>query len=227
MAVNNLVFDVNETLLDLHPLDALFAELFGDADTRRQWFAGMLHWSTVTTLTGRYEDFSALAGYCLDALAARHGIALSESQRRRVFDAIATLPPHADVVESLERLRDAGFTLVALTNSAQATVDAQFAHAGLTGYFVHVLSVDAARCFKPHPNAYALVPGTLGCAHADLRLIAAHDWDVTGAMRAGYYGAFVARDGGVINAAGETPDIVGHDLNEVTDRLIENARKGD
>ena len=36
------VFDVNETLLDLRALDPAFAQVFGDAGVRREWFAQMI-----------------------------------------------------------------------------------------------------------------------------------------------------------------------------------------
>lgn len=220
MPRTHLVFDVNETLLDLSPLDTVFAELFGDAGARRRWFGALLHWSTVATLTRRFMNFSELAGHCLDQLAARRGTPLAAADRQRVFDVVGTLPPHDDVPGALGHLRRQGFQLVALTNSAQATVDAQFAHAGLTDYFDHVLSVEAAACYKPHPNAYAVATGTLGARPESVRLIACHDWDVTGAMRAGLKAAFVARGDARLNAAGETPDIVGPDLTDVAGRII-------
>lgn len=220
MPNRHLVFDVNETLLDLSALDPIFEDLFGDRATRRTWFMSLLHWSTVTTLTGRYLDFSELAAHCLDALAADRGIDLRPTQSQRVFDTIATLAPHPDVAPALDRLRDHGFTLVALTNSAQKTVDSQFRHAGLTDRFDRILSVDAARCYKPHPDAYAVASNALACPPADLRLIACHDWDVTGALRAGLAGAYVARDGRQVNAAGDIADITGADLGEVAERII-------
>lgn len=219
MAASHLVFDVNETLLDLGPLDPVFADLFSAADARKRWFARLLHWSTVTTLTGEFIDFSTLAGHCLDQLADEHGIALGDS-RQRVFDTIATLAPHEDVRAALTSLRQAGFGLTALTNSAQSTVDTQFDNAELTALFDHVLSVERARCYKPHPAAYQVAAEVLGEPLANLRLIAAHDWDVTGALRAGMQAGFVARGGATLNAAGERPDIVGGDLADVADQLI-------
>ena len=37
-----LLFDVNETLLDMAALDSHFVRLFGDARVRREWFTTML-----------------------------------------------------------------------------------------------------------------------------------------------------------------------------------------
>lgn len=216
----HLVFDVNETLLDLSPLDPVFETIFGDARFRALWFARLLHWSTVTTLTGQFKDFGALAGDCLENLAADQGIALNTDQRQKVFNTIATLPPHPEVRTTLESLKKNGYALTALTNSSQETVDTQFANAGLTPLFDHVLSVDAARCYKPHPDAYAVATQALNKPAADLRLIACHDWDVTGAMRAGLQAAYVARGGKSINPAGDTPDIIGQDLGDVADQIL-------
>lgn len=220
MPTTHLVFDVNETLLDLSTLDPVFRDLFGDTHSRREWFASLLHWSTITTLTGQFIDFPRLAGHCLDQLAARRDVALAADQRQRVFAAVATLQPHDDVRPALTRLRDAGFTIAALTNSAQTTVDTQFANAELGDAFDRVLSVEAAARYKPHPEAYAVASDALDAAPGALRLIACHDWDVTGALRAGLKAAFVARGDASLNAAGERPDIVGHGLADVAERII-------
>lgn len=223
MPRHHLVFDVNETLLDLSSLDAVFADLFGDSRARSAWFASLLHWSTVTTLSGAYRDFSALAGDCLDTLATSYERPLAYSDRERVFAAIGSLAPHPEVPDALTRLKTAGFTLVALTNSAQASVDRQFEQAGLTPLFAHVLSVDRARVFKPHPQAYAVAAHALDCPLGAIRLIAAHDWDVTGALRAGCAAAYVARGNTPFNPAGDKPDIIGADLTAVADQLIARA----
>lgn len=220
MPHRHLVFDVNETLLDLSPLDPVFEAVFGSANARQRWFANLLHWSTVTTLTGEYRDFSQLADACLDALAGDGKI--SSTDKSRIFETIGTLAPHAEVGDALALLREHGFRLVALTNSAQKTVDHQFANARLTPLFDHVLSVDHARKYKPHPTAYTVAANALDCDLFSLRLIAAHDWDITGAIRAGCAGAFVARNGEVMNPVGETPDIVGTDLADVAEQIIEH-----
>jgi len=55
----------------------------------------------------------------------------------------------------------------------------------------------------------------------EVRLVAAHGWDVVGAMRAGCAAAFVARPGAVLYPLSERPDVVGADLREVADRILE------
>jgi len=64
-----LVFDVNETLLDLAALDAPFEQVFGDASVRRAWFAEVLRSAFVSVITDRYAGaFIARPGMVLGPL---------------------------------------------------------------------------------------------------------------------------------------------------------------
>ncbi|WP_371807631.1 HAD family hydrolase, partial [Arhodomonas sp. KWT] len=112
-----IVFDVNETLLDLAALDPVFERLFGDAGARREWFAQVLQSAMTVTLTGRYEDFSTVGAAALSMVAQRRGVTLERAGRQDVAAGMRRLPPHPEVADALARLRDAGFPLVALTNS--------------------------------------------------------------------------------------------------------------
>ncbi len=55
-----IVFDVNETLLDLAALDPAFEHAFGDGAARKQWFARMLRSAFVSVITDRYADFGTI-----------------------------------------------------------------------------------------------------------------------------------------------------------------------
>ncbi len=56
-----LVFDVNETLLDIESIAPLFGELFGDERVLREWFAQLVMYSMSITLAGNYVTFPVLA----------------------------------------------------------------------------------------------------------------------------------------------------------------------
>ena len=56
-----IVFDVNETLLNVRHWEPLFEEAFGDRAALREWFALLLLHSEVATLAGPYFDFATLA----------------------------------------------------------------------------------------------------------------------------------------------------------------------
>lgn len=215
-----IVFDVNETLLDLSPLTPQFAAVFGDPSVTGRWFAQLLQLSLVATVTERYHDFATLAKEALRMQAKRHNLSLSGREETRILDTLTQLPAHPDVPESLERLRAAGFRLVTLTNSPPATLQQQLSHAGILDYFEQTLSVDTVRLFKPHPKVYQTAATHLGVLPEQLRLVAAHNWDTSGAIRAGCRAAFIARAQMVLGELDERPDIIADSLTAVTEQII-------
>jgi len=219
-----LVFDVIETLLDLRVLDPAFEAAFDDAGARQQWFSQMLQSAFVATVTGTYRDFGQLGRAALQMTAQRHGIELSQEEQQRILGTIRQLPPHPEVLDGLTRLRDAGFRMAALTNSTAEVAEAQLAHAQVRELFEQALSADMAKRLKPAAEAYHMAAQRLGIQPGDVRMIAAHAWDITGAIRAGWAAAFIARPGMVLDPAGEQPDIVAADLREAAEQIILHDR---
>ena len=215
------VFDVNETLLDLGALDPHFERVFGDASMRQAWFGQFLTLWLTEMVTGEYKDFGTIGGGALVMVAERQGVDLSDEDKQQILGGMQELPPHPEVEENLSRLRDAGIHLAALTNSTQQVADAQIDNSGLRDYFEQVLSADAVKRLKPAPEPYRMAAGSLGVEVGQVRLVAAHAWDVVGAMRAGCAAAFVARPGMVLNPLAQRPDVVGSDLREVADQILE------
>ncbi|MDQ7844654.1 MAG: haloacid dehalogenase type II [Armatimonadota bacterium] len=220
MSGSVLIFDVNETLLDLRAMDPLFLQVFGDAAVRPQWFQQFVQNFLVTIVVGPYTDFGTIGRGALDMVAQRLGRSLGEEDRRRILGAIRELPPHPEVHESLERLRSAGFRLGTLTNSTRAVAEAQMRSSGLVGLFEQILSAEEVRRLKPAPEPYRMAAERFGVAVGQVRLVAAHAWDVAGALRAGCKAAFVARSGMVLDPIQPAPDIVGRDLAEVAAGII-------
>ena len=117
-------------------------------------------------------------------------------------------------------LRNAGLRLATLTNSPPDVLKDQLTNAGLIDLFERTLSVDSTQRFKPAPETYRYAATELGVETSDLRLVAAHDWDIAGAMRAGCAGAFVARPGMVLGPLQMRPDIIGADLRAVSEMIL-------
>jgi 2-haloacid dehalogenase len=215
------VFDVNETLLDLGALDPHFERVYGDAGVRRSWFLQLLQSALVATVTGVYSDFGTIGAAALEMVAEREGVYLSEEDKQEILGGMRELPPHPEVAKSLERLREAGLRTATLTNSTREVAEAQMENSGLRGYFEQILSADAVKRLKPAPEPYMMAAESLGVEIGQVRLVAAHSWDVVGALRAGCAAAFVARPGMVLDPLVERPDVVGVDLREVADRILE------
>jgi 2-haloacid dehalogenase len=214
------VFDVNETLLDLTALDPPFERAFGRPGVRREWFGQFLQCAFVSTITDAYTDFGSIGRAALEMVASRNGVLLTDNERDAILGTMRTLPPHPEVPAAIERLRTAGLRLAALTNSTEAVATAQLDHAGLAPLFERILSADTARRLKPAREPYEMAARELGTDVGGIRLIAAHAWDITGALRAGTAAAFVARPGMVLDPLAPLPDIIGNDLSEVAERIL-------
>lgn len=218
-----IVFDVNETLLDLAGLDQSFQQVFGDraAEVKRLWFARLLHTSTVMTTIGTWQDFGLVGKVVLKDLGDRLDLPVTQDQVDTILGKMTQLQPHDDVVPGLSMLRDAGARLVALTNSGQSTAEAQIRNAGLTEFFASIMGVDAVLRFKPDRAVYDHAREQLEEDPADLVMVATHDWDCAGAMKAGWHAAFVVRPGQTYNPVLQPPTYRGDDMVAVATTLIE------
>jgi 2-haloacid dehalogenase len=221
------LFDVNETLLDLAAMDPHFERIFGDPGVRVVWFSQMISSALVATVTGVYSPFGAHAMAALEMTAEQAGVELGEGDREAVAAQLRRLPAHPEVADALRRLGDAGLRLAALTNSTEEVARAQLEHAGLIDAFELVLSADTVHRLKPAPEPYRMAAEQLGGAVDQVRLIAAHAWDVAGAARAGCATAFVARPGKVLDPLVERPEIIGADLAEVAEAILAVEQEDD
>lgn len=215
------VFDVNETLLDLRALDPHFERVFGEAGVRQQWFGQFIQSALVSIITDSYTQFGVIGSAAFDMIAQRRGIKVCDEDKSSIMQAIGTLPPHPEVQKSLAKLKQAGFTIAALTNSTQAVLEKQLTNAGLAQYFDKMLSADSVQRLKPAKQAYEMVAQNFDVTPSQLRLIAAHAWDIAGALRSGCAAAFIARPGMVLDLLVERPDVVGRDLSEVVSQILE------
>lgn len=215
-----LLFDVNESLLDLSVLAPHFERLFGDGRILYQWFGQVLQTAMLTVITQQYSDFAKVGRSALDMMGEKYGVSLTDDDRTRIVGGMRTLPPHPDVLAGFEKLQGAGYRMASLTNSPPAVAQAQLENAGLAKYLERIISVDEIKSLKPAAKVYHHAAGVMGVTPAQTRLIAAHAWDVAGAMSAGCKAAFIARRGMVLNPLFARPDVVAPDLLQVADRII-------
>lgn len=217
-----IVFDVNETLLDITTLEPLFERLFSDRTVLREWFAQLVLYSQTMTLANLYTSFGDLGVGSLRMLASIHGVVVADSDIEELKNRMSSMPAHSDVVPALTRLRDAQFRLVTLTNSASSSSPTPLQRAGIDGFFEHSFSVEAVQKFKPAPQVYRQVAVAMDADPAQLCLVACHLWDTIGAQAQGWRGAFVTRPHNAMLPATNVPvpDFIASDLNELADQLI-------
>ena len=217
-----LFLDVNETLLDLAPLKKTVGEaLGGREDLIPLWFTTMLQHSLVATVSDRFEDFAAIGIAAMQMIAKNHGIDLSIEVGRAAIKPILSLPAHPDVVPALQKLHQAGFQIYTLTNSSNAGVKSQMASANLDQYLTGRLSVEDVAMYKPHQHVYRWAARRVGTSVENCMMIAAHGWDVAGAMAAGMRAAFIARPGQQLYPLAPEPELVFPSFTPLADTLIE------
>jgi len=217
-----LFFDVNETLLDLTDMKQVVSEaLNGRDDLLSLWFTTMLQYSLVTTASGQYEHFGNIGAAALQMVAANNGIKISEGEARKtVLNSLRGLPAHPEVKEALSQLKKDGYKLVSFTNSSNEGVKKQFESAGLTEYFDERLSVEDIGKFKPFTDTYTWAARKIGVKPEECMLIAAHGWDVAGALWAGWRAAFISRPGQQIFPLAPQTEINEDDLKKVAQVLL-------
>jgi 2-haloacid dehalogenase len=217
-----IVFDVNETLLDLDTIRPVFDRIFSDPAAMRLWFANLITYSEALTLAGVYVPFTDIGGAVLRMLAATRGITLSDADTAQLTDRFATMPPHPEVPAALRRLRDHGFRLFTLTDNTLEISGRQLERAGIIDLFERRFSVDeTVRRHKPAPEAYHAVAAEIAVDPGDICLVACHVWDTLGALAAGWQAGLILREGNAPLDVGLQPDYIGKDLDAIAGQLIE------
>ena len=69
-----IVFDVNETLLDLETMAPTFERIFDDEAAMRLWFANFILYSAALTVAGHYVPFTDIGAAVMKMLADTRGI---------------------------------------------------------------------------------------------------------------------------------------------------------
>jgi len=215
-----IVFDVNETLLDLETMEPTFARIFGDKDAMRLWFANLIMYSAALTVAGCYAPFTDIGSAVMKMMANTRGIRITDADKTELTDRFASMPPHAEVPGALRKLRAAGFRLFTLTDNLLEVQTRQLQQGGIADLFERRFSADGVKHHKPSPEAYGYAQKELGVGPSQLCLIACHTWDTLGAVAAGWQAALIKRPGNELLGVGPQPGIVGMDLDDVADQLI-------
>jgi 2-haloacid dehalogenase len=90
-----IVFDVNETLLDLQTMEPTFERIFGEKSAMRLWFADLILYSAALTVAGCYVPFTDIGSAVMKMLADTRGIRIDDSHKKELtekFSTIAALP---------------------------------------------------------------------------------------------------------------------------------------
>ncbi|HKK46408.1 MAG TPA: haloacid dehalogenase type II [Balneolaceae bacterium] len=215
-----LIFDLNETLLDLSEVrQSVAGVLQGGDEIVSLWFETMLHYSLVANASDNYRNFSDIGAAALIMLAENRNIDMDMDRARDALAPIRRTPPHPDVPPALEYLNDEGYRLAILTNSPREGMEAQLSNAGIEMHFELHLNVEDIGIYKPNRHVYRWAARQLGVAPGDCLFVAAHGWDVAGAMASEMEAAFLDRPGQNLYPLAANPAYVEPDLEQLASKL--------
>ena len=179
-----IAFDLNGTLLDpAAMLDGAHAEL------ARRTLDDALMQAMADTLTGEHRPFPEYLRAALERalrVAGLEDAVLDEAMRRA-----RTLPAFPDAADALASITDAGYRIAVVTNSAADAAKTAIAAAGLDRHVQAVIGADEVGAYKPDPRVYRHAATRLEAPPDSVCLVAAHAWDILGALRAGWAAAWV------------------------------------
>ena len=155
----------------------------------------------------------------LDQVLADLSVDLSRPAREELVAGWHELRPWSDVVASLPRLRARRITAALSNGHVRLLVDLK-RYAGLD--FDTILSAELASSYKPEAIVYQTAARLLGLEPENVMLVACHEWDLSGAAKAGLRTAHVTRPGewgpGSV-AAPVSADMNARDLTDLADQF--------
>jgi 2-haloacid dehalogenase len=180
------VFDAYGTLFDLASLQPrVEARCPGyGAVVTQLWRLKQLEYSWLRSLMGEpFVDFWTVTRQSLQFALTSAGFLLPPDEIDELASEYHRLRPFPEVREALRTLPG---KRAILSNGSQPMLDALVADAGLGDVLDRVISVDAARAFKPHPACYALVESTMRVERRNVVFVSGNGFDVCGAKRFGF-----------------------------------------
>ena len=152
-----IVFDVNETLLDLRTMEPTFERIFGEKAAMRLWFADLILYSAALTVAGCYVPFTDIGSAVMKMLADTQGVKIDDADKKELTEKFSTMPPYPEVPAALRKLRNGGFRLFILTDNLLEVQTRQLEHGSIAELFERRFSADGVKHHKPSRQAYAYV----------------------------------------------------------------------
>ncbi len=204
-----ILFDLFETVFSLEKVRETLRAA-GHPDILELWFSRTLRDGFALPASEKHKPFPEVAG---NALAGIIGRADPE-----VLASFKELDAHPDAATAFEAVRRAGVRLGSLSNGSEEGARGLLKRNGLE--VESVLSIDHARRWKPHRDAYLTAVRSLSLEPGEVALIAVHSWDVHGARAAGLRSGWCSRLEKKFNQTFDRADAEGATLLEVVAALL-------
>lgn len=216
-----LVLDAYGTIFDVHSVGRLAESHFPGkgAPLSSAWRAKQLEYTWLRTLMGGYEDFNRVTRSSLEWALESLGLEAGDGVKKSLLDEYRRLAMFPDARPALEKLAETR-ALAILSNGHPEMLDAVVDHNQLRPLFRGgVLSVHAAKRFKPDPSVYRIAEESLGVTRSLIGFVSSNGWDAAGAKSFGFRVYWVNRAGAPVERLGVRPDHTIKDLGELAEQL--------
>jgi 2-haloacid dehalogenase len=214
-----IIFDVNETLLNLIPLKEEINAALENEMGFEVWFPKLLHYSLVETTTGNYSNLSEIAAATFKMISGKFDKEFSDSEIKNILAEITKLPAYPDVKPGLKELKNAGYKLIAFSNGKPDVLKSQLEFAEIDSFFDGIHSVEEVKKYKPHPESYQFILNKYNVRPKKALMVAAHAWDIMGAQRAKLQTCFIKRPGKILFELTEKPDFIVSEITEISEKI--------
>lgn len=221
--IKTLAFDIYGTLIDTNGVTTALEDIIGKDKAvvfANLWRDKQLEYAFRRGLMNDYQPFSECIRtamlYSIEFL----GVEIADNQQQELLTCYKTLPAFADVESSLVSLQKAGHALYAFSNGTRAAVDSLLQTAGISEYFLDIVSVDEIKTLKPDPDVYRHFCKRANAKAEDCWLISSNPFDVLGAANTGFQSAWLKRSSqSIFDPWGVEPTLTISELNQLAELI--------
>lgn len=221
-----VLFDAYGTLFDVYSVALLAEQLFPSQGARlaQLWRDKQIEYTRLVSASNHgahYRPFWELTRRALVwsikrvAPDACERWPAYEAHAERLMNQYRHLSAYPENRQVLQALRARGVVTGILSNGDPDMLGIAVRSAGLEGLLDHVLSADAVRRFKTHPEAYALGERATGLRAGQIVFVSSNAWDALAATWYGYRTLWVNRQQVPFEELDTPPTRTGTTLNEV------------
>jgi 2-haloacid dehalogenase len=215
-----VLFDAYGTLFDVYSVGLTAEQLFPGQGQHLGvlWRDKQIEYTRLVTTSNHgahYQPFWELTRAALRYACKRLKLTLTpemELQLMNQYRHLSAFPENRDVLQALQaRSIKTGI----LSNGDPEMLGIAVRSAGLEGLLDHVISVDAVRKYKTHPEAYALGEQATGLRANQIAFVSCNSWDALAATWYGFQTLWVNRYDLPFEELGTQPTRTGSTLNNV------------
>lgn len=193
--MTTLAFDIYGTTIDTTAVSNKLDTLVGDLSAlfTQQWRDKQLEYSFRRGLMRDYVSFPVCTEQALNYTDELLDTGLSKEDKKSLMELYQVLPAFDDVVPALQQLQEKNAHIYAFSNGTTEGVENLLNHAGISDYFMDIISVDEVKTFKPSPDTYHHLLKRTHAVKENCWLISSNPFDVLGAQNTGLKTAWVRR----------------------------------